>query len=371
MTDQPAARDATAADNAALLALTAACPMEGDIGLCMQRQPDFFALNRLEGSAWRVGVVDDAAGVPIGCIAVADRRVYLHSEPARSMYVSDLKVHPAHRGKGVADALVDYARAVCLEVGGPDTPTFLTVLAGNRAVERWVSGGRGPVRVDRLGTIRAHSVSLLWRRGLGRGDAPRVARATDADLEEMAELWQRVAPDRQFAPVYDAGSFAAWIKAAPGLSTSDYWLARDVSGRLVGFVGMWDQSSFKQMQVTSYSRALGVFRAGFNAIAPAFRAAPLPKRGGFIRSLNAVNVCVPPDRADALRALLLTAYNDSRGQGYSFFNVGLAVDDPLTAALSGLLAQHTDIWGCVTAPGGAYTGPPLAGRPLHHEIALV
>jgi len=33
-------RDATGADNDALLALTAACPMEGDIGLCLQRRPD-------------------------------------------------------------------------------------------------------------------------------------------------------------------------------------------------------------------------------------------------------------------------------------------------------------------------------------------
>ncbi len=371
MTDQHQPRDATSDDNAALLALTAACPMVGDIGLCMQRQPDFFALNRLEGDGWRVGVVDDLGGVPIGCVAVADRQTFLHGRPGRTMYVSDLKVHPAHRGRGVADALSSYARQVCLEVGGPQVPTFLTVLAGNRAMERQLAGGRAQLKVDKVGTIRAHSVSLLWRRRTGSPEGIRVTRASHADLEEMAALWQRVAPLRQFAPVHDGDSFAAWIAAAPGLEASSYLLAREPGGRLIGFVGMWDQGSFKQMQVTSYPRSIAAFRAAFNMIGPAFRAARLPRAGGFIRSLNAVNVCVPGDRADVLRSLLITAYNEHRGHGFSFFNIGLAVDDPLSGALSGLLAQHTDVEGFVTAPGGGYAGPPLTDRPLHHEIALV
>src|SRR5262249_27737366 len=37
-------REATASDNASLVALTSACPMDGDIGLCVDRAPDFFAL---------------------------------------------------------------------------------------------------------------------------------------------------------------------------------------------------------------------------------------------------------------------------------------------------------------------------------------
>ena len=42
--------------------LAAACPMRGDIELCMDRSPDFFALSRLEGDRSRVGVVSDWNG---------------------------------------------------------------------------------------------------------------------------------------------------------------------------------------------------------------------------------------------------------------------------------------------------------------------
>jgi hypothetical protein len=286
------------------------------------------------------------------------------------MYVSDLKVDPRHRGSGAADALTAFAREVCLEAGGGHVPTFLTILAGNRAMERRLSGPRGLPHLRRIATLRSHSVSLLWPRRSPRVDGVRIERAGWDHVEEMAARWREVAPGRQFAPVHDATSLAAWIDGAPGLDPSCYRLARSADGRLVGFVGLWDQSSFKQTVVTGYSRRLSAVRLAFNMAAPAVRAPRLPPPGGALRHLTAVHVCVPPDRPDVLRALLVDAYNDLRGSGYSFFSVGLDVADPLSVALSGLLAQPTDIWACVASLSGD-DGPSFDGRPVHHEIALV
>jgi len=366
-----AAREAVAEDNEALLELAAACPMEGDIGLCVQRRPDFFALNRLEGDRWSVGVVDSPEGSPIGCIAVAERTVYLHGRPTPTMYVSDLKVHPQHRGTGAADTLTAYAREKCVAAGGEDMPTFVTILAGNRSMERRLSGPRGLPNMHRFATIRSHSVSLLWHRRPPSVDGTRVERGRIEDIDDMAALWQQVAPGRQFATVHDATSLASWIEAAPGLDPSCYWLARTPSGALAGFVGFWDQERFKQMTVTSYSPKLAAVRAVFNAGAPLVGATRLPPAGGALRHLSAVHLCVPGSAPAVLRSLVVHAYNALRGEGYSFLTIGLDVCDPLTAALSGLLAQPTDIWACMATVGGPYTGPDVADRPLHHEIALV
>ena len=361
------ARHATPEDNDALLALTEQCPMEGDIGLCVGRRPDFFALNRLEGDRWWVGVVDAGDRTAVGCVAVAERMVYLHGRPTRSMYVSDLKVHPDYRGSGAADMLSVYAREL---VGNDGVPTFLTILAGNKSREKRLSGPRGLPQVHRFATLRSHSVSLLWRRRIPSYDGD-VSRGQPGDLEEMADVWQRVAPQRQFAPVLDAQSLTRWIDAAPALDLSSYLLARDRSGRIVGFLAFWDQESFKQMRVTSYSRKLAGVRTLLNAGAPIVGATPLPPAGGSLRYVTAVHVCVPGDRPDVLRALLLHAYGELRGTGYSFLTIGLDVRDPLTKALSGLLAQPTDIWACAATSDGGFTGTGLTDRPVHHEIALV
>lgn len=367
MTD---AREATPADNDALVALSVACPMEGDIGLAVDRAPDFFALNRLEGESWRVAVVDGPGGEPVGCIAVARRTVYVNGEPTPAMYVSDLKVHPAHRGSGTADALTTWAREACLDGVGEDGLVFLTILANNQAMARRMPGPRGLPHIERVATFRTHSIPLLWRRAVPDTGFT-VAAATPAHLDVMAELWAGVAPGRQLSSVHGAAELRAWIDAAPDLDLSSYRLARRRSdGRLVGFLAAWDQSAFKRLRVTGYTPKLTAVRAGFNALAPLVGATRLPPPGGALRNFTAVHVCVPPEEPTVLRALVLDAYDRSR-KGGSFLNVGLDAADPLAAALKGLFAQALDIWVCVASLAGRGGDRRFDGRPFHHEIALV
>lgn len=181
----------------------------------------------------------------------------------------------------------------------------------------------------------------------------------------MADVWQKVAPDRQFAAVHDAESLSTWISSAPALDPSSYWLARDRRGNIVGLLGLWDQDSFKQMRITSYSRKLAGVRALFNVGAPLVGGTRLPPAGEALRYLTAVNVCVPGDNPGVLRTLLLTAYNELRGQGYSFLTIGLDLRDPLSSAPSGLFSQPTDIWACMATSDGTFTGSDLTSRPVH------
>ncbi len=349
--------------------------MEGDIGLAVDRAPAFFALNRLEGDTWRVGVVDspdgpDGPGRPVGCIAVAERVVFYNGVATPAMYVSDLKVHPGHRGGGVADALSVWARDVCVAAHGPGVLTFLTILAGNQSMARRMDGPRGLPHIDRVATLRTHTIPLVWRRR--RPDAGvEVRRAGPDDVGDMAALWSWVGPGRQFAAVIDQGSFSAWVDAAPGLTISDYRVARRPDGELAGFVGVWDQSAIKRLRVTGYSRKLGAARRVFNAVAPLVGATRMPPPGGALRNLTAVHVCVPPEEPAVLRALVIDVYHENRRRGFSFLNVGLDVTDPLSAALDGLLSQPTDVWVCVARLEDEPTGPTADGRPVHHEIALV
>jgi GNAT superfamily N-acetyltransferase len=362
------AREATPADNDALVELSVACPMVGDIGLAVDRAPDFFTLNRLEGPAWQVAVVDGPDGRPVGCIAIAERTMYVNGQPRPGMYISDFKVHPAHRGTGAADALILWARDACVAAHGPDALAFLTVLAGNKAMLRRMAGPRGLPVITRVATFRTHTIPLVWRRRL-RDTAVTVAPAQPTDLADMGDLWARLAPGRQFAALHDAGSLGRWIAEAPGLELADHRVARRADGSLAGFLGVWDQSAFKRLRVTGYSRRLGAVRAVFNTLGPLVGATKLPAPGNALRNVTAVHLCVAPDDPAILRALVVDAYNASRGKGYSFLNVGLDLTDPLAAGLKGLLAQPTDVWVCVATLGG--TPPALDGRPSYHELALV
>ena len=367
-------RDARGSDNASLVALAKACPMEGDIALAVSREPDFFALNRLEGSRWRVGVAESDAlprsGVA-GCVMAAARTSYLRGQPRETLYAGDLKVHPSVRGAGIADSLTEWAVGVLGDLGGDDAPVLVTVLSGNRAMERRAFGRGGAPAFTRFSTIRAFSIPLLWPRSQRDIGAIRVSPATSSDLDEMAALWKRVAPGRQFAPAFDADSLSAWIADAPGLGIHDYRVARTRDGRIVGFLAWWDQTVFKQSHVLRYSPRLAAARVAINGMATLMSGIRLPSVGEPLSYRTALHVCVPSGRPDVLRALLRASCAELHGQRYAFATIGLDVRDPLCAAMPGFAAQPTDVNAYVFTPSGPYAGPSLDDRPLHYEIALV
>jgi hypothetical protein len=362
-------RDATPADNADLIALSAACAMSGDIGLRIDRRPDFFALNRLEGQRWQVGVAE-LAGRVVGCIAISERRAFVNGVETLTAYVGDFKVHPDHRDTRIADALSHYGERACADLPAA-APVMITVLAGNRAMERRLSGPRGVPAFRKLATVRTHSIPILWHRRIAAGGTLLIETARWSDLNEMLRLWNKVAPQRQLAPVFTATSMAEWIRGAPGLDISSYRLARSVNGELLGFFAVWDQRAFKQLSVVGYSRRMSVARAAFNALAPAVSAERLPRRGEPLPCVSAANICVLESRPDVLRALVLAAYNDLRGRQYSFMNIGLDRRDPLGTSLDGLLAQPTDVNAYVMTTRRGVMPELLDGRTLHYEIALV
>jgi len=197
-----------------------------------------------------------------------------------------------------------------------------------------------------------------------------IRRAEWSDIEEMADLWLAVGSKRQLSPVHDAESLAKWIREAPGLDISSYRLARSRDEKLLGFLGLWDQREFKQLTVVSYSRRMAVARRVFNRIAPLVGAERLPPEGSPLNLVTATNVCVPSDRADVLRALVIAGHNELRHQGYSLLNIGLDKTDPLNAAMRGLLAQPTDVNAYVTTGRGKAWDRSLGGA-LHYEVALV
>src|SRR5262249_22112020 len=197
-----------------------------------------------------------------------------------------------------------WAAQMSSDLGGHETPVLGAVLAGTRAMERRVHGRGGAAAFTRFATIRAFSIPLLWPRSTRTLGAVHVSPAIDADIDEMAALWRRIAPRRQFAPIFDADSMSAWIADAPGLAIHDYRIARSRDGRIVGFLAWWDQSVFKQSRVLRYSPRLAAVRVALNGLARLTHGARLPDVGQALGYRTALHVCVPSARPDVLGALL-------------------------------------------------------------------
>jgi ribosomal protein S18 acetylase RimI-like enzyme len=330
--------------------------------------PDFFAALRAEAEGWTVALAEDADGRVLGFVSVAVRTVSLLGRPHRTCYVTNLMVRPEHRGRGIGDALCWRATELCRRAGGDAVPVLMAIRTRNRHMRRRVLGARGLPGLARFARVGIHSLPVHRAAAVARDEGLDVRSATAADLEDMAAIWDDVTARRQFAPGFDAARLARWIEGAPGLALTDHLIARS-SGRIMGWMGLWDEAAVREVRVAGYSRTAALRRCVQDVRARVVGAPRPPRVGERVGSARAVHTCVPAGRPDVLRALLAEGAR-RRAPDCRWLKIALDVRDPLARALDGLGTRVAAFDAHVTTPMGGYHGLPLDDRPLHFEAAL-
>ena len=363
-------RQATASDNAALLRLFSDSGMAARFSLTTLRDPDYFALSRLQGESVRVGVAEAPGAGVVGCVAMARRTVWLGGSPSPAAYGHDLRVLPGHRGRGIGDGLLAWANVCAEELVGANGVAFGATLVGNRAIERRKEGIRGLPAFQDAAWMRVYTIFAAGLRRASRPD-PKVRLAEPGDCAAFAQLWTEIAPARELAPVMGLDRFAHVMQRWPGLGTGSF-LVIEERGEPAAFLALWDQRGLRTIRVDSYPAPVGVIRAAYNVFRLLHRGARLPAIGEVLNAPAILFPCVPPDRPDLLQALLGAAADQCSALRLPAFTIALDRTDPLSAALSGIPAVATDFRVYLTSPAGRYAGPALRpGHPVHFEHALV
>jgi len=114
------------------------------------------------------------------------------------------------------------------------------------------------------------------------------------------------------------------------LRLEDLGVARR-EGRVVGVLGMWDQSAYKQEIVAGYSPGLRRVKPLIDLAARLVGARPLPRVGERIQVAVAEPVCVENDDPRIFRALLDRAMDRALIRGLALLMIGFPDADPLLA----------------------------------------
>jgi hypothetical protein len=249
---------ATNDDERELRQALADCAMDGHISLAFAREPNFFAAAAVDGEFAEVIVARDRARGRIagmGIRSISPRYVNGHVAPVG--YLSGLRVLPAYRRQ--AGLVARGYRYLKERHGDGRTPYYLTTIAADNAPAlRSIAAGRADLpRYEPLGDFLtlAVNVSRVPRRGRSEG-AVTTRLATEADRPATIRYLNEHGPRRQFFPAYREQDLFTDRGMLQKLRPSDIVLATD-AGRIVGVLGAWNQSSFKQVIVQRYSRGLG------------------------------------------------------------------------------------------------------------------
>lgn len=341
-------RDATPEDNASLLALEAACAMGRWRSWTIRHDPDFFALFRAAGVRGHVGVASDRLGRVIGAMTIVEQPIAAEDDQSMNCYVSGWEVHPAQRGRGVGDALAQWALRRVATIAGHDGRAWFFTAGSGAPLRRRVHRLAARATISSSIVLHAYCLPTSGRRSISKAAGLAVRPAVAQDIPEMADLWSAVASTRRFTPALDAAAIERWRLVTLGAAPACYWVARTEHGALAGFMALWDQCPLKQFRMESR----------------------FPwRRVVVLRCLAAAHVCVSPNDARAAHALLSSAAAAAAAAGYARI---LAVADATDA-----------LWRVYREWGGAgrrFTAYVVSGRrpgdddldrrPLHVEAGI-
>jgi hypothetical protein len=171
----------------------------------------------------------------------------------------------------------------------------------------------------------------------------------------------------QFAPVYTLQDFLGQSNLLPCFSWENFYVYRE-QGKVAGTLGVWDQQSFKQTVVTSYSRKMQLVRPFYNLLAYIKGNPRLPPTGANINILYATFLS---GNTPIFAPLLNRVCLDWSGKGYDYLSVGLCEGNELAAVASRYATQHIASTVYVVYWQGASVLLPETSVPLHLEIATL
>ena len=317
-------RRAESGDHAALEALFRSTAMGSQVRIAVQRDPDYFAGAVVQAAEPCVWASFEESGRAVGLLSAGKRRVWAEGE--REMrYLCDLRIHS------------DWQRSTLLSRGYRllKREVFTTgewaqtlVLEDNvRAIELLTSRRAGLPEYRPAGVYRTW---LLPHQSVSAEQGIKVRRAESDDLVALQRLYDEAMQRRSFGEMLELSGFGEgrWH----GMALADFRVA-EREGRVIGMLGLWDQSSFQRLCIAGYSQAISVLRPIWNGWAAVSNNVPLPSPGSVVPMRKVTAMACEDDDPAILRALLGVAL---REQGDKLTLVGMSAVDPLVPAMDGL-----------------------------------
>jgi len=327
--DQIAIREATKADNDALLRLTRATPMGGRIALRIDREPDFFALLRARGDA--IVYVATHQEEVIGCLSAAIHLSYVGGTLEKIAHVGDMKVHPSFRGRRVTLRLIAALQArlqsesvdVCFSLVADGNKPVMTIAEGKHGTPAQVQLGRFFVEELIPSPFRRKSRKYL------------IEPAREQDLPEIAAILDEHSRKRNFSPPVRVDDLLRFMDRNGEESFRSMLVARE-AGRVVATLTVEDTRTLRQNVLIGLPVSLRIAVAILRVLVLPIPGLSVPHVGSqlsmlYVRFMSCIEGC-----EEALRPMIAEARALAYRRRFTFLSVGLHERDPLRFVVQGI-----------------------------------
>jgi len=310
-------RLATEEDNLKLIQLTAASAMAGDIGLRIDRKPNFFSLLQMRGDTKIfVGEEND---IIVGAICVSLQKVYVGGEIFPLQYIGDFKVAEQYRNKGIGlqlcNKMADYVISQNADLA------FLNVSKGNTKPVAFFKNRPNVPDFDNIGIFKIYQI-------IGKRIKPKVSKylIEEAILnDEILEFFNSHYCNYQLGTVLTKEKFVA----------ARTFIIRE-NGKVIAAMTLIDTMSVKQNVITALSWKMKLVLKLINIYSSTAGLSKMPILNEPVKMLYIKYLAVNLASSPLVKPLVNHARNIAFENSYSYVSIGLHEKDKFNDCLSGL-----------------------------------
>ncbi|MFN8946012.1 MAG: hypothetical protein ACK5WZ_15455, partial [Pseudobdellovibrionaceae bacterium] len=106
-------------------------------------------------------------------------------------------------------------------------------------------------------------------------DSLEIKSGNSKDLQQLISFWKEQSKKRQFVPIYTEQDFTNSSGILRDFKIEDMILGWR-NGKIVGCLGLWDQSAYRRWMVSAYSKKIQITKGIYNFFAPTLNRPKLP-----------------------------------------------------------------------------------------------
>ena len=310
-------RQATKEDNHQLIDLTAASGMNGETGLRIDRQPDFFTLLQMRGDTTVFVALDDET--IIGVLCVSFQQVYVGGQIYPLQYIGDFKVAEPYRNKGIGLQLCNNLADFVVPIGAD--LAFLNVSKGNNKPLPFFKDRPGIPDFDNIGIFNIHQFVGRKKKAYHPGYKIEPVTVTDTFIHFLNARYSKY----ELGPVITKETLQGAIN-----------FVIQHNNEIIASMSMVDMMSAKQNVATKISRKLKILLTCINALSGFLGISKMPVLNEPVQMMYIKYLAVNDNQEQLVKLLVNHARNIVYEKGYSFVSVGLHEKDTLNTCFTGL-----------------------------------
>lgn len=305
--------------------------MSGDISLSFQSEPSFFEAISVLGSNQDVIVIRDLEKNKIaGFMIVSIKRVFVNGTPTDVRYLSSVRLLEEYRGTRLLYKGFKYLENLICD---RKLINITTIVEDNHQAIKVLSKSRaGILNYYPKGKLKSYVIKPSKRKRYKKKLNFNIQKGLNGfQLEEIISFINQEGSKKDFFPVYSYDTLLH--NRLKDFNVDNIYIAYKES-TILGVVGIWDQTNFKQIQVTNISRRMNVLKLFNNSVlSKMFDFPKIPDVNQYIVSLYLNLISVKNDDYNVFSSILDKISVDYYKSNYNYIMLGLSEKDPLSIGL--------------------------------------